>query len=116
MAERDCLFCRIAAREVAADVVHDDALVLAFRDISPKAPTHILVIPREHIRSAAELGAEHGQLLGHLFATAGELARSEGVAESGFRIVTNSGPDAGQSVDHLHLHLLGGRHFSWPPG
>ncbi len=116
MIELDCLFCRIVAGEVASDRVHEDELVIAFRDIAPRAPIHILLIPRAHIASALDLTSADGDLLGRLFEVAGRLARKEGVAESGYRIVTNVGPDAGQSVPHLHFHLLGGRRFSWPPG
>ncbi len=114
--EPACLFCRIAAGEVPADIVHSDDLVLAFRDISPKAPTHLLLIPRAHIASAAELTQEHGPMLGRMFAVAAQLARDAGVADAGFRLVTNSGAAAGQSVDHLHFHLMGGRSMGWPPG
>jgi histidine triad (HIT) family protein len=114
--DANCLFCRIGRGEVPADLVHDDELVLAFRDISPKAPTHILIIPRQHVASAAELGEAHGTMLGRLFAVAARLAREAGVTERGFRLVTNAGPSAGQSVDHLHFHLLGGRSLGWPPG
>jgi histidine triad (HIT) family protein len=116
MTNGECLFCRIVAGEIPATIVHDDELVLAFRDINPMAPTHILVIPRRHIASAADLTEEDGPLLGRLFSVATALARQEGVGASGFRLVTNVGPDAGQSVDHLHLHLLGGRKLAWPPG
>lgn len=112
----DCLFCRIIAGQIPATRVHEDDAVVAIRDISPQAPTHILVLPREHIASATDLRADHGPLLGRLFAVAGDLARSEGVAEDGYRIVTNVGRNGGQSVDHLHFHLLGGRRFTWPPG
>jgi histidine triad (HIT) family protein len=112
----DCLFCGIADGEIPADVVHNDDLVVAFRDIHPKAPVHILLISREHIRSAAELTEEHAALLARLFVVAGRLAEAEGVAQSGYRLVTNIGGQAGQSVHHLHLHLLGGRALSWPPG
>ncbi|HSK52210.1 MAG TPA: histidine triad nucleotide-binding protein [Clostridia bacterium] len=112
----DCLFCRIADGEIPADIVHNDDLVVAFRDIDPKAPVHILLISREHIRSAAELTEDHAALLARLFVVAGRLAESEGVARSGYRLVTNIGGQAGQSVHHLHLHLLGGRALSWPPG
>ena len=112
----DCLFCDIADGDIPADIVHNDDLVLAFRDINPKAPTHILLISREHVTSAAELTEAHAPLLARLFVVAGSLARSEGIAESGYRLVTNVGGDAGQSVHHLHLHLLGGRSMSWPPG
>jgi histidine triad (HIT) family protein len=111
----DCLFCRIANHEIAADILHEDAEVLAFRDINPQAPTHVLVIPRQHIRSAADLTARDGDLLGELFARVADLADREGLSR-GWRVVTNVGPDAGQSVEHLHLHLLGGRSLGWPPG
>jgi histidine triad (HIT) family protein len=114
--DANCLFCRIGRGEVPADLVHDDELVLAFRDISPKAPTHILIIPRQHVTSAAELGEAHSAMLGRLFSVAARLARDAGVTERGFRLVTNAGPGAGQSVDHLHFHLLGGRSLGWPPG
>ena len=116
MTDPNCLFCRISRGEVPADIVHEDDLVMAFRDINPKAPTHILLIPREHMTSAADLAEDDGPMLGRLFATAAQLARDAGVADRGFRLVTNSGPAAGQSVDHLHFHLLGGRSMSWPPG
>ncbi len=112
----DCLFCRIAAGDIPADVVHQDDLVVAFRDISPKAPTHLLLISRRHIGSAAELTEADGPLLGRLFAVAAQLARDAGIAEHGYRLVTNSGPAAGQSVAHLHFHLMGGRSMGWPPG
>lgn len=112
----DCLFCRIAAGSVAADIVHQDDLVVAFRDINPKAPTHVLLIPRRHIPSAAELSANDAEMLGRLFSVAAQVARDEGVAERGYRLVSNVGTGAGQSVFHLHFHLLGGRSLSWPPG
>jgi histidine triad (HIT) family protein len=116
MTDPNCLFCRIVRGEVPADIVHQDDLVVAFRDINPKAPTHILLIPRRHIASAADLTEAEAELLGRLFAVAANLARDEGITERGFRLVTNAGPGAGQSVDHLHFHLLGGRSMSWPPG
>jgi histidine triad (HIT) family protein len=112
----DCLFCGIVAGTIPSDQVYSDEQVFAFRDIAPRAPTHILVIPREHIRSAAELTEEHGPLLGHLFTVAADIARSEGIADSGYRLVSNVGRWGGQTVEHLHWHLLGGRPFSWPPG
>ncbi|MGI8928587.1 MAG: histidine triad nucleotide-binding protein [Candidatus Limnocylindrales bacterium] len=112
----DCLFCRIVRGEVPADFAHQDDLVLAFRDINPKAPTHLLIIPRDHIDSAADLAETDAEMLGRMFAVAANLAREAGVAERGFRLVSNAGPAAGQSVDHLHFHLLGGRSMSWPPG
>ena len=116
MADTDCLFCRIVRGEIPADVVHHDDQVVAFRDINPRAPTHILLVPVRHVESAAELTDADGPLLGHLFAVAAQLARDAGVAEHGFRLVTNSGPAAGQSVPHLHFHLMGGRSMGWPPG
>ncbi len=116
MSDPNCLFCGIGRGEVQADIVHEDDLVLAFRDINPKAPTHILIIPRDHIDSAADLTEQHGPILVRMFAVAANLARDAGIADRGFRLVTNSGSAAGQSVDHLHFHLLGGRSMSWPPG
>jgi len=115
-ADPDCLFCRIIATDIPGDFLHQDDLVVAIRDISPKAPTHLLLMPREHIVSAASLTDAHGRMLGRLFAVAAKLAREAGVAESGYRLVTNSGKGAGQSVAHLHFHLLGGRPMRWPPG
>jgi histidine triad (HIT) family protein len=115
MPDADCLFCRIAAGEVPADLVLDEPEVVAFRDINPRAPTHVLVIPRRHVASAHELGADDGELLAALFDAMRRLADEAGLG-NGYRIVTNVGPAAGQSVAHLHLHLLGGRSMSWPPG
>jgi len=116
MPNEDCLFCRIAALEVSADIVYEDDQVVAFRDITPKAPVHILLIPREHITSAASLTDANGPMLGYLFATAAQIARDENIARSGYRLTTNSGAGAGQSVFHLHFHLMGGRQMGWPPG
>jgi diadenosine tetraphosphate (Ap4A) HIT family hydrolase len=112
----DCLFCRIVAGEIPSTRVAEDDQVVAIRDIAPRAPTHVLLLPRAHIRSAAELTVGDGALLGRLFAMAGELARSEGIADGGYRVVTNIGTWGGQTVDHLHFHLMGGRAFTWPPG
>lgn len=112
----DCLFCRIVAGEIPASKVHEDDLVLGIRDIAPRAPTHILLMPTVHIASAADLTASHGELLGRIFEVGAELARGQGIAEQGYRIVTNVGTWGGQSVDHLHFHLMGGRAFEWPPG
>ena len=116
MTSDSCVFCRIISGEIPTDFVHQDDLVVAFRDITPKAPTHILLMPREHIVAAAELTEAHGPMLGRLFAVAAKLASDTGIAASGFRLVTNSGKGAGQSVPHLHFHLLGGRPMRWPPG
>ena len=110
-----CLFCRIVDREINATIVVESDELLAFRDIDPVAPTHILVIPKRHIASASDLGAEDSDLLVELFGMLAALARDEGL-ERGHRIVTNVGPEGGQSVDHLHFHLLGGRQMGWPPG
>ena len=111
----DCLFCRIVAGEIPATRLHADDLVIAIRDIGPQAPTHVLILPVAHIASAADLTDADGPLLGRIFAVAADLARKDGL-DGGWRLVTNVGRDGGQSVDHLHVHLLGGRSMSWPPG
>ena len=111
-----CLFCRIVAGELPSTRVHEDDDVIAIRDIAPRSPTHILVLPRRHIPSAADLTDAEAPLVGRIFAVAAELARGEGIAERGYRVVTNVGTWGGQSVDHLHFHLMGGRAFEWPPG
>jgi histidine triad (HIT) family protein len=116
MSETSCIFCRIAGREIPADIVRESDLLVAFRDTNPQAPTHILIIPKEHIASIAEVEEEHGDLLVDIAKAATHLAKAEGIDESGWRLVTNMGPDAGQSVFHLHVHLLGGRPMGWPPG
>jgi histidine triad (HIT) family protein len=112
----DCLFCRIVAGEIPSQGVYEDDLVVAFRDIAPRAPTHILVVPRAHIPSAADLAETDAPLLGRLFATAARIAREQGLVEGGYRLVINVGAWGGQTVDHLHVHLMGGRPFTWPPG
>lgn len=112
----NCLFCGIVDGKVKADVVYRDDSVIAFRDINPKAPVHILIIPRKHIATLVDLQEGDGPVLGEIFRVAAKLADEHGVAKSGFRVVVNCGEDAGQSVFHLHYHLLGGRHLSWPPG
>jgi histidine triad (HIT) family protein len=111
-----CLFCRIVAGEIPAARLHDDDLVVAIRDAAPRAPTHILLVPRVHVVSAADLTEADGRLLGRLFAVAAGLARDEGIADRGYRLITNVGAWGGQSVPHLHFHLMGGRSFGWPPG
>ncbi|HEX9316491.1 MAG TPA: histidine triad nucleotide-binding protein [Actinomycetota bacterium] len=111
-----CLFCQIAAGNIDADIVRTGELTLALRDIRPQAPVHVLIIPKEHLASTAELTEEHGDLLVEVAQMAKWIAAAEGVAESGYRMVTNTGPDGGQTVDHLHFHLLGGRQMTWPPG
>ena len=112
----NCLFCRIVGGEIPSTRVAEDDLAIAIRDIAPRAPTHVLIMPRDHVASAADLTDEHAALVGRIFATAAEIARSEGIADGGYRIVTNIGAWGGQTVDHLHFHLMGGRAFAWPPG
>lgn len=112
----DCLFCAIVAGGIPADVVHSDDEVLAFRDVNPQAPVHVLVIPKSHHATAAGLAAADPALAGRLLEVAGTIAAREGVDESGYRIVTNTGESAGQSVHHVHFHVLGGRALTWPPG
>ncbi len=112
----ETIFSKIIRREIPADIVHEDEWCLAFRDINPQAPTHILIIPKEVITGLQDAAARHGQLLGHLLLVAGQLAKTEGIDGSGYRCVVNAGADGGQTVFHLHLHLLGGRQLEWPPG
>ena len=111
-----CLFCRIVSGDLATRFAHEDEHVVAFADIDPKAPTHLLIVPRAHIESAAALTAGDGGLWAHMLHTAQSLAREAGVESTGYRLVVNTGEDGGQTVPHLHLHLLGGRRMSWPPG
>ncbi len=111
----DCIFCRIVRQEIPAQVVCEDQYAVAFRDINPQAPTHILVIPKKHVQSLDQCSPPDQALLGHLLLMVQRIARDENVA-SAYRVVLNNGTDAGQSVFHVHLHLLGGRPFSWPPG
>lgn len=108
----DCIFCQIAAGDIPADIVHRDDRVVAFRDISPQAPVHVLIIPREHITYLSDLTGEQSALAGHMVGVANQLARSEGIADSGYRVVVNCGEQGGQLVPHLHMHLLGGRELS----
>lgn len=114
-AEKDCLFCKISSGLIPADIVLETESAIAFRDIDPKAPTHVLVIPREHFADVTELAQKNPNLAGELMELASEVAKLEGLTE-GYRIVTNNGEDAGQSVAHVHFHVLGGRSLSWPPG
>jgi histidine triad (HIT) family protein len=110
-----CLFCKIIAGEIPSKMVFEDDLTCAFSDINPQAPTHILIVPRKHIASLAESGVEDKELLGHLHLVAAQIAGRHGLSK-GFRTVINTGSDGGQTVDHLHVHLLGGRSMHWPPG
>jgi histidine triad (HIT) family protein len=112
----DCLFCKMVAGEIQPNVVYEDDRVLAFRDLNPQAPTHVLVIPKKHIATANDIQAEDAELIGHLSLAAKQIAAAEGIAESGYRTLFNCNADAGQAVFHLHLHILGGRVMGWPPG
>ena len=116
MLEKSCLFCRVIAGEVPSDLVHQDEVCVAIRDINPQAPTHVLVIPREHMESLDEASHKDEALLGHLLRVGARIANDHGHAEDGYRTVINTGAGVGQSVFHLHLHVLGGRKLSWPPG
>jgi histidine triad (HIT) family protein len=111
-----CIFCKIAAGEIPANKVLDEPELVAFHDLHPQAPVHVLVIPREHVDNVAAAGPAHEALLGRLVLAGVRVAAATGIRESGFRLVLNAGPNAGQSVDHLHLHVLGGRSLGWPPG
>ena len=116
MPEAQCLFCKIVAGEIPADLVAESEHAIAFRDITPQAPVHVLVIPRAHLASLGAASDGDAALLGEVLMLARDVARAEGVAEGGYRTVLNTGDDGGQSVHHLHVHVLGGRRFTWPPG
>jgi histidine triad (HIT) family protein len=111
-----CLFCKIVRGELRADLLHQDEQIVAFRDVNPQAPYHALVVPVRHVATLDELGDADGDLLGRMMLRATALAREQGLDRGGYRLVWNCGPDAGQSVFHIHLHLLGGRKMAWPPG
>ncbi|SDL41515.1 histidine triad nucleotide-binding protein [Halarsenatibacter silvermanii] len=112
----DCIFCDIASGEMDADVVYEDDRIVAFEDANPQAPVHLLVIPKNHIESLEEVPEDEFDLIADIHKTIQKLARSEGIAESGYRVVNNCGEEGGQTVGHVHFHLLGGRELSWPPG
>ena len=112
----ECIFCGIVNRSLPAELIYESDLIVAFRDITPQAPTHVLIVPREHVESVAQLDESHTELLGEMFLAANAIAQQEGIGETGYRLVFNCGRAAGQSVDHVHLHLLGGRKLGWPPG
>jgi histidine triad (HIT) family protein len=116
MSGSSCVFCRIVAGEEPAEVLYETETVIAFRDIAPQAPVHVQLIPKEHLTSAALIEERHAGMLADLFQAARQVSRAEGVAEGGWRLVTNVGRDGGQHVHHLHVHLLGGRRMGWPPG
>jgi histidine triad (HIT) family protein len=112
----ECLFCKIIKREIPASIVYEDDRLLAFNDINPQAPVHVLVVPKQHIASLSDLGADHDVIVGEVVRRAAALAQEKGIAAGGFRTVFNTNRDAGQTVFHIHLHLLGGRPMAWPPG
>ena len=116
MTDTDCIFCKIVAGEIPSTQVYRDEQVTAFRDINPAAPVHVLIVPNRHIASVNDLTAEDEPLIGHLFSVAKQIAADEGIAESGYRLIVNTGPDGGQVVFHLHLHLLGGHRMKHPMG
>jgi histidine triad (HIT) family protein len=112
----DCLFCKIVHSEIPATIVFEDATIMAFKDIRPVAPTHLLIIPKEHIASIADLQEQQASLAGHMIVSASKLTKTLGFSEQGYRLVFNVNPQGGQEVYHIHLHLLGGRQMTWPPG
>lgn len=116
MSDTDCLFCKIVAGEIPAELVHQGERLVAFRDVDPQAPLHVLVIPREHVASLDAADGDHRDVLGEALLLAADIARREGVASGGYRTVINTGGDGGQTVHHLHVHVLGGRAMRWPPG
>lgn len=116
MKDPDCIFCKISAGEIDADIVHETDNLVAFRDLNPQAPTHVLIIPRRHIATINDLAESDAEVVGELYLAAKKIAAEEGLADPGYRAVMNCNAGAGQSVFHVHLHLLGGRPFNWPPG
>jgi len=112
----NCIFCKIIRGEIPSNKVYEDDLILAFHDIEPQAPNHIIIIPKEHIASANELKSNHAELVGRIFLAAAKIAYEQGFSDAGYRIVNNCGEDGGQTVEHLHFHLLAGRSLQWPPG
>ena len=111
-----CLFCDIVQKKRPAKIIHEDDIVIAFEDINPQAPVHALIVPKKHIETSLDISEEENSLVGHLFQIANKIARDAGIAERGFRLVMNCNPDSGQTVFHIHLHLIGGRFMNWPPG
>lgn len=116
MSEQDCLFCKVLNGDIPADIVYESDSAIAFRDINPQAPTHVLVIPRKHVATINDLDEEDQEIVGSLYLAAKDIARAEGLSDEGYRVVMNCNEGAGQSVFHIHLHVLGGRALSWPPG
>lgn len=116
MSDNDCLFCKLLAGDIPADIIYESDTTVAFRDINPKAPTHVLVIPRKHIATINDIGPDDRGVVGDMYLAAKAIAHSEGIAEEGYRAVMNCNAGAGQTVFHIHLHVLGGRDLGWPPG
>lgn len=116
MSEQDCLFCKILNGDIPADIIYESDSAIAFRDINPQAPTHVLVIPRKHVATINDLNEEDQEIVGSLYLAAKDIARAEGISDEGYRAVMNCNEGAGQSVFHIHLHVLGGRALDWPPG
>ncbi len=112
----DCLFCKISSKKIPAKLIYEDNEAVAFEDINPQAPVHVLITPKKHISTALDITDEDNALIGHLFRVAAKVAAEKGIADRGFRLVMNTNSDAGQTVFHIHLHLLGGRQMHWPPG
>lgn len=116
MSAKDCVFCKIADGRIASELIHKDEICVAFKDLNPQAPVHVLIVPREHVDSLAKTESQHIATLGHLLATSAGIARIKGFADDGYRVVINTNSDGGQTVPHLHVHLLAGRQFVFPPG
>ena len=116
MSEKNCLFCKIVAGEIPADIIYESVTTIAFRDINPQAPLHVLIIPRKHIATINDITPQDQEIVGDLYLAARDIASSEGIADEGYRIVMNCNEAAGQTVFHIHMHLLGGRALTWPPG
>ncbi|MCF6466521.1 histidine triad nucleotide-binding protein [Clostridium sp. Cult2] len=112
----DCIFCKIINKEIPSEIIYEDDKVIAFKDVNPQSPIHFLVIPKEHIESSNYIDDENSSLIGHIFLTIKDLAKKQGIDQDGYRIVNNCGAFGGQTVSHIHFHVLGGRKFSWPPG
>lgn len=112
----DCIFCKIANKEINSEIVYEDDKVISFKDLNPQAPVHVLIIPKEHFSSTLEINDSNSEIVGNVFAAAVKIAKKLGIDKNGFRIVNNCGEDGGQTVGHMHFHMLGGRNLGWPPG
>lgn len=112
----NCIFCKIANKEIPSEIIYEDDLILAFNDLEPQAPAHLLVIPKKHIPSLNEIDKEDSHIISHVFKVIPEIAEKKGIKESGYRVINNCGENGGQTVNHIHFHVLGGRNLTWPPG